>query len=254
MGYPQDPRPQQQERPAFEPHSPELYRQRQPYESGPQYVYSPPTPPHPRPPRRRTGFVVALAVGIPLLLFAGFATAWLVLVVPVRDAGLSSSGQPSPGPTSEEPVQVLPDGGDGARTLQSKTGETLTLKGREAGLTMAVTVNQVFDRAESTYGRQPQGGHRFMAVQLTLTNKGRDTYNDSPAIGAAVIDAESQEYPSVVAEVKQGRQFGGTTSISPGDTRKGLLVFEVPERAKLVKFQFGLDGGYAEQRGEWTLG
>lgn len=32
-----------------------------------------------------------------------------------------------------------------------------------------------------------------------------------------------------------------------------MVVFEVPESAKLVKLQFALNSGFADQKGEWTL-
>ncbi|WP_371479812.1 hypothetical protein [Kitasatospora sp. NBC_00315] len=44
------------------------------------------------------------------------------------------------------------------------------------------------------------------------------------------------------------------TNIAPGESGKGFVTFEVPKDAKLAKIQFGLDSGFADQTGQWTIG
>ncbi|AQZ60839.1 unnamed protein product [[Actinomadura] parvosata subsp. kistnae] len=245
----------------------------QPYGSGPQYTagpghpggppygYGPPAPPAPR---RNLALVLSLSIGLPLLLLGGFATAWFVLAAPARDTVTSASDSPAEAlPSSqeesepaaqaseEEPASQEEDHGGG---LTSKVGGTVTLTGLEAGSKMAVTLDQVYADAEPTLDSlQPKPGYRLCAVKLTLANKGSVVYKDAPMNGAVLIDADSQEYQFSISRVEQGQQFHWATSINPGDSRKGLVVFEVPQAAKMVKFQFSLNSGYARQRGEWTL-
>jgi hypothetical protein len=86
-----------------------------------------------------------------------------------------------------------------------------------------------------------------------LANQGVAVYSDSPSNGAVLIDGEGQQFRSTLHQVSEGQSFGGSATINVGDSRKGVIVFEVPEGAKLVKFQFGLNSGFAQQKGEWTL-
>ncbi|MBF8188262.1 DUF4352 domain-containing protein [Nonomuraea sp. K274] len=137
----------------------------------------------------------------------------------------------------------------------AKVGDTLTLEGIEPGLKVDVTVNQVVSTATSANTFiKPDSGKRFVAVQVTLTNKGTDVYSDSPTNGAWMIDNEGQQYrASIVADVREGESFGGSATINTGDSRKGMIVFELPESATPAKLQFALNSGFAEQKGEWRL-
>ncbi|MFD0472727.1 DUF4352 domain-containing protein [Nonomuraea thailandensis] len=211
--------------------------------------------------------MLALAIGVPVLLIGGAATAWFVLIQPVRDSITSAPASPAdPRPSaegpaepatrpSEEPAQeTAAPRADDDDPLTSRPGGTVTLTGLESGSKMAVTLNQIYhDAAPTADGAQPRPGNRLAAVQLTLTNKGRVVYNDAPMNGAVLIDSGSQQYPFSISRVEQGLPFHWMTSIKPGDSLKGTVVFEVPEDAELVRFQFALNSGYAQQRGEWSL-
>lgn len=114
------------------------------------------------------------------------------------------------------------------------------------------TPNRVIDNATS--GNQflkPKDGNRYIAVELTLKNVGQEIYTDSPAVGGTLIDAEGQQHRPTFAEVTEGAAFGGSVTVNRGDTRKGLIVFEVPASATPAKLQFGVMFG--QQKGEWAL-
>ncbi|MDP9849663.1 hypothetical protein [Streptosporangium lutulentum] len=51
--------------------------------------------------------------------------------------------------------------------------------------------------------------------------------------------------------MQEGVSFGGSVTMGAGDSRKGIIVFEVPQAAKISKFQFALNSGFADQKGEW---
>ncbi|MFC5822317.1 DUF4352 domain-containing protein [Nonomuraea insulae] len=221
------------------------------------------------------GLIVLLAVGVPLLLLGGCAA---VVMVVFSDAGSSRESVvteadspnmvlPSSGPASgplavedgtaqQEPAQQQPTEPPAQQEQPTAAvGGTITLAGRDPGLQMAVTVNQVVNPASPAQDfMKPKTGNKVVAVQVTLSNVGQAVYNDSPTNGAMLIDGEGQQYRSTYFDVREGQSYGGISTINTGDTRKGMIVYEVPEGAKLAKFQFGLNSGFAQQKGEWTLG
>lgn len=137
----------------------------------------------------------------------------------------------------------------------AKVGSTITLQGLEPGLKVAVTLVKVYpDRPGANEFEQPQSGNRFYAVQLMLKNVGTDVYSDSPSNGAYLIDSEGQQHSTAFANVRGLQPFaGGSVTLAAGDQRRGTLVFEIPENTKIERFQFALDSGFAEQKGEWWV-
>ncbi|MBO3745600.1 DUF4190 and DUF4352 domain-containing protein [Streptosporangiaceae bacterium NEAU-GS5] len=129
-------------------------------------------------------------------------------------------------------------------------GGTITLHGFE-NLQMDVTVTKVILNATPANDfLTPKG--RYVAVEVELANTGSVAYSDSPSNGAVLIDDEDQQYQATYGEVKQGVQLT-TTSIASGDRRKGVLVFDIPADVRLVKFQFALNSGFADEKGEWAI-
>lgn len=249
MGYPQQPQ--------------DPYGQQQPYGgSGPQpqygYGYQPPTGPPP-PPRRNVGLIVLLAVGVPLLLLGSCAAVVLVLAPTGRDAVVTEADSPSKVLPSREPASKQPTGEAKAEEAKKEpstasVGGAITLQGTDPGLKVTATVNQLVNPATPAQDfMKPKSGNRFVALQVTLANVGQAVYSDSPTNGAMLIDGEGQQYRSTIYDVREGQSFGGSATINAGDSRKGMIVFEVPESAKLAKFQFALNSGFADQKGEWTL-
>lgn len=251
MGYPQQPQdPYGQQQP------------QQPYGySGPQpqYGYQPPTGPPP-PPRRNVGLIVLLAVGIPLFLLGGCAALVVVLSPTSRDAVVTEVDSPnlvlpSRAPTSNQPTEEAKAEEAKKEPSTAAVGGAITLQGTDPGLKMTVTVNQLVNPAAPAQDfMKPKTGNRFVAVQVTLANVGQAVYSDSPTNGAMLIDGEGQQYQAAIYDVREGQSFGGSATINAGDSRKGMIVFEVPESAKLAKLQFALNSGFADQKGEWTLG
>lgn len=259
MGYPSQPQgPYGQQQPS------------QPYgNSGPQppgYGYQPPTPPPPR--RSNTGLILVLAIGLPLLLLGGCAAVFLVLAdtgsresivteadsphvaVPSR---VPDSSPPAVAENTAAPQQQEQSEPAGQEQLAATVGGSITLQGMDPGLKMTVTVARVVDPATGDQFSKAKAGNRLVAIELTLANAGDVVYSDSPTNGAMLIDGEGQQYRTTFQTVQEGQAFGGSATINKGDSRKGVIVFEVPDGAKLAKLQFGLDSGFAKQKGEWTL-
>lgn len=258
MGYPSQPQDPYGQQPPSQPYG----------YSGPQqqpgYGYQQLAPPPP-PRRSNTALILILAIGLPLLLLGGCAAVVLVLadtggrerivteadppdvVVPTRAPDASAPPAAEATAAAEQPTQQ--------EQSTASVGGSITLEGRDPGLKMAVTVNQFVNPATPAEDyMKPKTGSKFVAVQLTLSNVGQAVYSGSPENGAYVIDDQGQQYQSTYARIREGQGFDGSATINAGDTRKGVIVFAVPESAKLVKFQYALNSGFADQKGEWTLG
>ncbi|MEV0621136.1 DUF4352 domain-containing protein [Nonomuraea sp. NPDC050404] len=187
---------------------------------------------------------------------------------PVDAAGQGTTAdlavQPPPAGGASQPAVVggasQPAAGGSSQPPQGQTGTTatvggsITLQGIDPGLKMTVTLNRLVNPATSANQfSKPKTGNKFVAVEVTLANSGQAVYSSSPTGGVWLIDGELQQHRPSYQEVSEGQGFGGNATINVGDSRKGMIVFEVPETARLTKFQFGLDGGFADQKGEWTL-
>ncbi|MEO3782441.1 DUF4352 domain-containing protein [Actinocorallia sp. B10E7] len=124
----------------------------------------------------------------------------------------------------------------------------------DGGLKVAVTlVKAVRDAKGKDMFSQAAKGKRLFAVQLALKNVGTETYQDSPSNGALVFDADDQQYNADFREVAAGPSLSSSLKLAPGRSGRGFLVFEVPAKAKVTRFQLALDSGFADQSGEWLL-
>ncbi|WP_204039338.1 DUF4352 domain-containing protein [Acrocarpospora phusangensis] len=155
--------------------------------------------------------------------------------------------QPEAEPTQEVPAEDAP------ADAPAGVGDTITLHGSDSGLEVAATVVQIFDPATpvSDYIR-PDSGARWVAVELLLKNTGTAVYDDSPSNGLNLIDTEGQQYSDTFGDVREGVDLSSIT-VGPGDSRKGVVVFEVPKGVKLAKLQLALNSGFAREKGEWTI-
>ncbi|YCK35185.1 DUF4352 domain-containing protein [Actinomadura sp. ATCC 39365] len=212
------------------------------------------------------GLIVALAIGIPLLLLGGCAA--VVLIVGdtstgrealVTTASSPNAAMPSRLAESAAPEASAPEASAPAETAAqgpttTAVGDALTLQGSDPALKVTVTVTKVVNPATpADEFMKPKPGNKFVAVELTLTNAGTIVYSDAPTNGALLIDGEGQQYRTTLFRVREGQSLNGSTTIIAGDTRRGVIAFEVPEAAKLAKLQFALNSGFADQKGEWTL-
>ncbi|MGA4992967.1 DUF4352 domain-containing protein [Nonomuraea bangladeshensis] len=245
MGYPPQQGPYEQQ-PSNQPNQPYGYSGPQP-----QYRYQPPTGPPPPPRRNNTVLILLLAIGLPLVLLGGCA-AIVMMLASSNDSVVTEPDRPNLTiPKSSQPSS--PRSEEAQKPATATVGGTITLEGFE-GLKMAVTLTKLVDPATGAQFSEPKAGRRLVAVQLTLKNIGQTVYSDSPTNGAYLIDADDQQYSSSFHDVQEGQGFGGQATINNGDSRKGVIVFEVPKKAKVAKFQFGLNSGFADQKGEWSLG
>lgn len=172
-----------------------------------------------------------------------------------QDSGADAS---APGPELPSPVlgtgppsnQAAPPAAESQGV--AKIGQTITINGLNADTRIAVTLNRIIDRATSKNPILPPAtGNRYAAVEITIKNVGKTSYSDSPLLGAAIIDTEGQQHRTALADIAEGTSFSEGITIAIGDSRKGVIIFQVPESAHLAKLQFGAT--FAQQKGEWLL-
>lgn len=235
--------------------------------------------PHPPPPSGRSPLFWIFVVGLPLVVLFSCTSAVIVLgTTPTSDP---SSRPPvaqdsptdglliapyttppaqatAPAVETQQPSQSAPAVETPPANTQPSTaavGATLVLQGRDPGLKVSGTVTKVFDKATPASDFiKPKTGSRYVAVEVQLANTGQAVYDDAPSNGARLIDDQGQQYSATVGQVREGVAIGGAVTVGVGDSRKGVIVFEVPEAVKPAKFQFGLDSGFADQKGEWAIG
>ncbi|GII03603.1 hypothetical protein Pta02_56110 [Planobispora takensis] len=194
--------------------------------------------------------IVALVAGLSLVLVAG-AIAVVVAVGGSTDAG----GEPPydvtfPGTAAPSTAGTRPS--RAASPEVAEVGQAVTVQGLHPGVRVAATLTRVVDDATPANPfLKPRDGSRYVAVELTLENVGQEVYSDSPMFGSTLIDSEGRQYQATFGEVKEGVSFGGAVTVSKGDSRKGVIVFEVPASAAPAKFQFGTILG--ERKAEWAL-
>ncbi|OEJ22554.1 DUF4352 domain-containing protein [Streptomyces subrutilus] len=158
-------------------------------------------------------------------------------------------------PTSATAADA-PAASSSAPAAQTATiGSTLTLKGTGDGEQIAVTVKKWVDPAVSKNEYvKPTDGSRYVAAQLELVNTGTAPYDDSPSNGAKVADAEGQQFNSTLTMgITAGPELPSGVKIAPGGKALGYIVFEVPKDSKVALLHFGLNSGFAEQTGQWTI-
>ncbi|GII65074.1 hypothetical protein Skr01_51590 [Sphaerisporangium krabiense] len=227
--------------------------QQPPYGPPPGYGYGYPPPP----PKRSNTPIILMVAGVAAVLLFGGCAALVVLAgsstpqvvvatAPKASQPARSDDTPAQPSTNTQPPAATP-------ASAAAVGATLLLEGMDAGLKIDVTVTKVVEKATpaNDYSR-PKTGNRYVAIELQLTNKGQAVYDDSPSNGAKLIDDQGQQYNSTFGDVREGVLLSSVT-ITPGDSRKGVILYEIPEAVKLAKFQFGLNSGFASQKGEWNL-
>ncbi|MCX4782301.1 hypothetical protein [Streptomyces sp. NBC_01264] len=158
---------------------------------------------------------------------------------------------------------ALPGAGAGPAVAPrpGASGETVSLTGSDPGERLDVTLTGVADPA----GPAPGGADRLVSVELRLENTGTAVYEDSPAAATHLLDSEGRRFTGLSASAEAGAAgapdaadaagavFPDTVTLDPGSTATGSVAFRVPGDAGLAAVQFALDGGLANDVGQWSL-
>lgn len=141
-----------------------------------------------------------------------------------------------------------------AEKKTADVGDTLALKGLEDGEQLDVTLKKWLPTAKpADEFNVPQDGKRWAAAQFELVNTGSKVYADSPANGAKAADVDGQRFDSWFGEIAAGPAMSSDVTLPKGEKALGWVVFEVPKASKVVSVQFGMNSGFAEQTGQWSV-
>ncbi|MBT2477676.1 DUF4352 domain-containing protein [Streptomyces sp. ISL-94] len=135
------------------------------------------------------------------------------------------------------------------------SGETVSLSGTEPGQRLDVTLVRVVDPAlpADPAGPAPDASTRLVAVRFRLENTGTAVYKDSPAPAAHLLDTSGQRFAGLNTATTAGNSFPDTVTLSPGGAADGHVTFRLPEGAVPAAVQFALNGGLADDVGQWSL-
>lgn len=135
------------------------------------------------------------------------------------------------------------------------SGETVSLAGNEPGQRLDVTLVQVVDPASPAdpEGPAPDASTRLLAVRFRLENTGTAVYKDSPAPAAHLLDTAGKRFTGLNSPTTAGASFPDTVTLSPGGSAEGFVTFRLPQDAVPAAVQFALNGGLADDVGQWSL-
>jgi hypothetical protein len=132
---------------------------------------------------------------------------------------------------------------------------SLNIGGARSGERVEATV--LAYKAHLAVGKEDSvaSGMKFVGVTLRLTNVGTIPYTDAPFNGAMIVTATGLEGRSVVivsGECSEG--FASEVVITPGESREGCILFELPDELAAAKFQWTPSSGYGEETAQWLVG
>ncbi|WP_156727767.1 DUF4352 domain-containing protein [Streptomyces apocyni] len=141
-----------------------------------------------------------------------------------------------------------------AEKKAAAVGDTLTLRGFEDGEQLDVNLKRWLPTAKpADEYAVPQDGKRWAAAQFELVNTGSKVYSDSPSNGAKAADAQGQRFDSWFGEITAGPEMASQVTLPRGEKALGWVVFEVPKGSKIVSVQFGMNSGFSDESGQWSV-
>jgi hypothetical protein len=197
--------------------------------------------------------LVVLGILVPVGAFAAIISAGsrssepidYTPVTPPTSSSPAVPSTPSAPITSYQPPHSMKAG-------PAAPGESLRLATRSGVIRVSVTgVVDPVDRG--SYYRGPRAGTRWVGVKLKIQNVGSTTYDDDPAndtrlvAGNHVIQADS-------ALLTTCDVFPVSVTLSPGESREGCVIFEVPTGSRPRQLRFASDSYFGPELGTFVLG
>lgn len=102
----------------------------------------------------------------------------------------------------------------------------------------------------------PSAGSRYVAARVTLENQSRRTVTVSPASSMRMIDNRGHQAEPTIVSAGPCSQSFDDVELTPGDRRRGCVVFEISAGADVERVQYDLQGsdGTDEALGQWKHG
>ncbi|HTW09225.1 MAG TPA: DUF4352 domain-containing protein [Acidimicrobiales bacterium] len=143
----------------------------------------------------------------------------------------------------------------GAAVAAPKPGGTIAFKDMY-GVQYTVRSDGYYDPAQGAYDMQPEAGHRFVAVLVTVTNRSqRHSTSDDANNDMTLVGANDQTYMSTVESVTECTDFdAGEYHLAPGESATGCVAFQLPATLRFVAIKWSPGGGMlGEAFGEWKV-
>ncbi|GAA2241602.1 hypothetical protein GCM10010232_30830 [Streptomyces amakusaensis] len=122
-----------------------------------------------------------------------------------------------------------------AKPAAAWVGDSADLGGRGSGTHLRVSVVGQVDPAVGVRAAdRPASGSRWVGFAVTLLNFGGKPHEVAGARAWVVDDTGERHRPVTTGTLTTGAPLRWNT-LSVGEQRKGWLVFEVPERARIVR-------------------
>jgi hypothetical protein len=194
-----------------------------PHHPGPAYhSYAPP------PPKRSGGCLYALLIGA--ALFAGLVVV-IALLASLGDSGGSAGRDTSA--VAEDATGRKPAGDGGAKTEEKPAkprtpGIGTVVRDGEFSFKVTKVEQGVSEIGEGFLASKPQG--RYVLVHLTVRNIGDEAQGFS-SFNQKLIDTRNREFDadSSAAALSLEESNSLFEHINPGNTVKGIVVFDVPK-------------------------
>lgn len=138
------------------------------------------------------------------------------------------------GPLAAATTSTTPEASPGQGTATPDSANHTAIVHDAAGNQLAVTAESLIDPATSTKaGLGPRSGARFVALVLTLTDRGPGTVG--------------RTYTADCDAVNECTSFNfGSYTLRNGDSRHGCVVFQLDSGVSVSSAQFSLGSGTAQ--------
>lgn len=166
-----------------------------------------------------------------------------------------AGGNANPFPNSRDTTTTLFRPTTTTTQPPAQLGSTVTLTGPQGVVIKAEATGVV---SPATGSSSPaQAGSRYMAVELKLTDDSQAPLtgdpDGDPTIEAFVVSSAGEVIPNALTTVTQCGGFPSSqVNLHPGQTATGCLVFDVPDGAQIVKFEFSPTQEFG-QTATWLL-
>ncbi|MFJ9340170.1 hypothetical protein ACIRP0_12880 [Streptomyces sp. NPDC101733] len=158
------------------------------------------------------------------------------------------------GAPGAEEDPAAPEGPGAARAAKdARVGDSVRVRGREVGRHLQAVLAAYVDPAVSVEPNYaPPSGKRWVAASMSFVNVGGASYG---ALGRMwAYDSAGKRHPAVrTGELTTGKPLV-FDSLAVGERAEGWVVFEIPEKLRIVRLQYQDTNMQANSGGGyWTV-
>ncbi|WP_328621240.1 hypothetical protein [Streptomyces sp. NBC_00354] len=185
---------------------------------------------------RQSASVLAAAL-LPLLLFGATACSGAPEGAALAPAAAPAVPVDDGAPGAEEDPAAAAPGAMQAASKDAHVGDSVRVHGRQVGRHLQAVLTAYVDPAvsvEKNYA--PPAGKRWVAASMSFVNVGGASYG---ALGRMwAYDSAGGRHPVVpTGELTTGKPLV-FDSLAVGERAEGWVVFEIPEKARIVRLQY----------------